>query len=198
MKNEFILQSFKTAFYYSGHLRGNKAILFITPQPLPLADCNIGDGGAESQAAGAVGINQLNAWNKTGRLKWEKVLRVVKSVWWPISGSLEGGGKKNMPWHHRKRCWCQLRLRLCTSGCQDHMIYTYKYRVNTKVSSIARETYKYWNVECSVCVCVCAWERNTVWIVPSGRILSIFMLGMDFQLWQICQCRHGNILPNVL
>lgn len=61
MKNEFILQPFKTAFYYTGHLRGNKAILFITPQPLPLADCNIGDGGAESQAAGAVGINQLNA-----------------------------------------------------------------------------------------------------------------------------------------
>lgn len=33
MKNEFILQPFKTAFCYTGHLRGNKAILFITPQP---------------------------------------------------------------------------------------------------------------------------------------------------------------------
>lgn len=70
LNNEFTLQQFWTAFYNIGHLGGNKAILFITlTAPLPLADCNIGDGGADSQAASADGINQLSVWNKTGRLK---------------------------------------------------------------------------------------------------------------------------------
>lgn len=60
MNNDLMLQPFLTTFYYIGHLSGNKAINLITLHSLLLADCNIGDGRAESQATGAL-INQLNA-----------------------------------------------------------------------------------------------------------------------------------------
>lgn len=69
------------------------------PPSLTLTDCNIGDGKADFQAAGDW-RNQLSVWNKTGRLKWETVLRVVKPVWWT-----------------KRSCMSQENLKILSLGC---------------------------------------------------------------------------------